>query len=202
MDSFCEYDAFYDEAISFYKCGQIVQESDFRVQYDEIDLFGPVIYLYRHSAELLFKALLIRTLFEAGQENWQTVKLKTNRRKLSSTHSIYELYIEWKELCGSKGLDQETLELIEYYIGNINKYDEDSTFFRYPIDKKGNRNRKAMTEILDEELLNTLPCHLGTLVYAKGPENFSCLHREQFMEDLEFNMVDLIKLLIKIYQRK
>ena len=78
-------------------------------------------------------------LFESGQEKWQTIKLKSNNRKLTSTHSIYELYIAWKELGGEKGLNQETLELLEYYIENINKYDEDSTFFRYPIDKEGNR---------------------------------------------------------------
>lgn len=199
IDSFCEYDAFFDEAMSFYKCGQIVQESDSRIQNDEIDLFGPVVYLYRHAAELLFKALIIKMLFESGQEKWQTIKLKSNNRKLTSTHSIYELYIAWKELGGEKGLNQETLELLEYYIENINKYDEDSTFFRYPIDKEGNRNRKAMTEKLDEELLNSLPCHLGAFVYAKGAENFACLHREQFMEDLEYDMVDLVKLLINTY---
>ena len=201
MDSFCEHAAFYEEAISFYKCGKIVQESDFRIQYDEIDLFGPVIYLYRHAAELLFKALIIRALFKSGQSNWQTIKLKSNGRKLSSTHSIYELYLAWQELGGEKEVSKDAFDLLECYIENINKYDEDSTFFRYPIDKEGNRNRKAMTEKLDEELLNSLPCHLGAFVYAKGIENFSCLHREQFMEDLEFDMVDLIKLLIKIYQQ-
>ncbi|MBQ2290337.1 MAG: hypothetical protein II249_06680 [Bacteroidaceae bacterium] len=200
MDSFCEHKAFYDEAISFYQCGQIVQESDYRVQYDEIDLFGPLIYLYRHAAELLFKALIIKLLFIAGKTDWQAVKLKSNNRKLSATHSIYELYVAWKELSGDSQLGEEKLDLLEYYIENINKYDEDSTFFRYPVDKAGNRNKKAMTEQLDEELLSSLPCHLGAFVYAKGPENFACLHREQFMENLEFDLVDLINLLIELYQ--
>lgn len=200
MDSFCEHKAFYTEAMSFYQCGQIVQKSDYRVQYDDIDLFGPLIYLYRHAAELLFKALIIKKLFIAGKPDWQAVKLKSNNRKLSATHSIYELYVAWKELGGDSQLDEEKLNLLEYYIENINKYDEDSTFFRYPIDKSGNRNRKAMTEQLDEELLNSLPCYLGAFVYAKGPENFACLHREQFMENLEFDLVDLINLLIELYQ--
>lgn len=56
-----------------------------------------------------------------------------------------------------------------------------------------------MTDELDEDLLNSLPCHLGALVGAMGPENFFCLHREQFMESREFDLDDLIKLLIGIY---
>lgn len=88
---------------------------------------------------------------------------------------------------------------MEDYVDTINQFDDDSTFFRYPMNKKGNRNKKVLTEELDEELLNSLPCHLGAFVYAKGPENFSCLHREQFMENLEFDLNDLIKLLIKVF---
>ena len=199
MNNFCEYRAFFEEAMSFYKSAQIVQESDFRVMYDETDLFGPVVYLYRHTVELLFKALIIKKLSEAGVSDWQSVKLESNNRKLSSTHSLHELYIAWRELVGESGVAHDETELLEEYVTNINRFDEDSTFFRYPIDKKGKRNRKAMTEELDEELLSSLPCHLGALVYAKGPENFACLHREQFMENLEFDLDDLIKLLTKIF---
>ena len=66
MNDFCEYRAFFKEAISFYKSAQLVQESDFRIRDDETDLFGPVVYLFRHAAELLFKALIIRKLFDSG----------------------------------------------------------------------------------------------------------------------------------------
>lgn len=167
--------------------------------YDETDLFGPVVYLFRHAAELLFKALIIRKLLETGVSDWQLVRLKSNKRKLSSTHSLCELYIAWREFDGEAGLTQDEADLLEECVSNINRFDEDSTFFRYSIDKNGNRNRKVMTEKLDAELLSSLPCHLGALVYAKGPENFACLHREQFMEDLEFDLNDLIRLLVRIF---
>lgn len=202
MNDFCEYRVFFEEAMSFYKSAQLVQESDFRIRDDETDLFGPVVYLFRHAAELLFKALIIRKLFDSGISDWQSVKLKSNKRRLSSTHSLYELYIAWKELGGEVGLTQDENKLLEEYVTNINRFDKDSTFFRYPIDKQGNRNRKAMTEELDEELLRSLPCHLGAFVYAKGPENFACLHREQFMENLEFDLNDLIRLLTKIFNAR
>lgn len=199
VTDFCEYKAFFDEAISFYKSAQIIQDSDFRIRYDETDVFGPIVYLFRHAAELLFKSLIIKKLFETGVSDWQSVKLKSNKRRLSSTHSLYELYVAWMDFGGDVGLTQEEKDMIKEYVNNINRFDKDSTFFRYPINKKGNRNKKALTEELDEELLNSLPCHLGALVYAKGPENFSCLHREQFMENLEFDLDNLIKMLVEIF---
>lgn len=202
MNDFCEYRAFFEEAMAFYKSAQLVQESDYRIRDDETDLFGPVVYLFRHAAELLFKALIIRKLFDSGISDWQSVKLKSNKRRLSATHSLYELYIAWRELGGESELSQDKKELLEEYVTNINRFDEDSTFFRYPINKKGDRNKKAMTEELDEELLNSLPCHLGAFVSAKGPENFACLHREQFMENLEFDMEDLVGLLTKIFNNE
>lgn len=199
MNDFCEYKAFFDEGMSFYRSAQIVQESDCRIRDDEIDLFGPVVYLFRHAAELLFKALIIKGLFNSGVSDWQSVRINSNRRRLSSTHSLYELYIAWKDLGGGVDLSQNEIELLEVLVSDINRFDEDSTFFRYPINKSGDCNRKAMTEELDKELLNSLPCHLGAFVYAKGTENFTCLHREQFMESLEFDMDDLIRLLIRIF---
>lgn len=202
MNDFCEYKAFFDEGLSFYKSAQIVQESSFRVENDEIDLFGPIVYLFRHSAELLFKSLIIKKLSISGIMDWQLVKLSSNKRKLSSTHSLYELFLAWKDYNGEAGLTQSEIELVEMYVTNINRFDEDSTFFRYPINKAGNRNRKAMTEELDEEMLSSLPCSLGAFVGAMGPENFSCLHREQFMDSLEFDMDNLIKLLIEIYNKE
>lgn len=201
MIDFCEHRAFFEEAMSFYKSAQLVQESDYRVNYEEVDLFGPVIYLYRHAAELLFKSLIIRSLFDRDISDWQVVKLESNGRKLSSTHSLNELYSAWIDFGGETVLTQDEKDIIEEYVTNIDRFDGDSTFFRYPVDKKGNRNRKAMTEELDEELLNSLPCCFGAFVYAKGPENFVCLHREQFMENLEVDLDDLIKILIKIYQK-
>ena len=179
-----------------------MKESDLRGRDNEIDLFGPVIYLFRHAAELIFKALIIKKLLESGVSDWQSVKLNPNRRKLSSTHSLYELYIAWRAFGGEVGLTQDEVALVEEYVTNINRFDEDSTFFRYPIDKEGNRNRKVMTEELDEELLSSLPCHLGAFVSAKGPENFACLHREQLMENLEWDMEDLIRLLMQIFNKK
>ena len=91
MNDFCEYKAFFDEGLSFYKSAQIVQESSFRVENDEIDLFGPIVYLFRHSAELLFKSLIIKKLSISGIMDWQLVKLSSNKRKLSSTHSLLRI---------------------------------------------------------------------------------------------------------------
>lgn len=199
MNVFCEHQAFFDEAISFYRSAQVVKESDFRIMDEETELFSPIIYLFRHATELLFKALLIRHFTEVGVTDWQSVKLKSSGRKLSATHSLLELYIAWKDCDGEELVTAADAIMLEDYVEQINRYDKDSTFFRYPIDKEGNRNKRAMTEELDEELLMTLPCSLGAIVHAKGPENFSCLHREQLMEELEFVAESLVQLLIRVF---
>lgn len=201
-DDYCEYKAFFEEGVSFYKSAQIVQKSDFRVRNDEIDLFGPVVYLFRHAAELLFKSLIIKKLFESGISQWQSFKLNSSKRKLSSMHSLNELYIAWTELDGAVGLTQNEQKLLEEYISNINRFDEDSTFFRYPVNKQGNRNEKSMSEKIDMEMLNSLPCHLGAFVSSEGPDNFECLHREHFMDSLEYDMDDLISILIRLFNKE
>lgn len=196
MSALCEYKAFFEEGIVFYKSAQALQLSNVR---HEIDLFSPIIFLFRHSAELLFKAIIIKEMLKWGCTDWKNKKLTSNNRRLLSTHSIFELYKTWRELAETnKELTDK--DLLEEYVNSIERYDDDSTFFRYPIDKSGNRNRKAMTEDMDEEMLNSLPCSLGAIVYAKGINSFSCLHREQFMENLVLDMEHLLEMLIKIYE--
>lgn len=198
MSTLCEHRAFFEEGITFYKSAQVLQLPKNRD--DDIDLFSPIIFLFRHSAELLFKAIIIKKMLEWGYTDWQAKKIPSNNRRLLSTHSILELYNAWRELAeiNKESLTDKTL--LEEYVNSIERYDSDSTFFRYPIDKSGNRNRKAMTEDLDEELLNSLPCSLGAIVCANGINNFSCLHREQCMEYLEQDMERLLEMLIDIYE--
>lgn len=89
--------------MSFYKSASIVQESNFRIKYDETGLFGSVGYLFRHVAEL-FKALIIRNFFKSGISDWQSVKLKSNKRRISSTRFLSELCVAWRDFGGEVGL--------------------------------------------------------------------------------------------------
>ncbi len=203
MEDYCGHKAFFEEGLSFYQSAKIVQQSDYRIVHEDIDLFGPVVFLFRHAAELLFKAIIIRKLSQSGIADWQSYKSASSNRKITSTHSISELFDVWKELGGgTTGLPQDKQELFEWYISDINRFDEDSTFFRYPLDKHGNRNRKAMTDKIDVEMFYRLPCSLKALVLTEGADSLSCLHREQFMESLEYDLDDMISVLIELYQKE
>lgn len=75
-----ESDCFYSEAMRFYKSGIIVIESKDRIV-EEIDLFRPIIYLYRQAVELLLKAFIIKRLKERGECNWEGLKLQPHNKK-------------------------------------------------------------------------------------------------------------------------
>jgi len=62
-------DAYFDEAMSFYKCGLILQDSAERIE-DSTDLFSSNVYLFRHSVELILKALIIKNLNTQENVNW------------------------------------------------------------------------------------------------------------------------------------
>ena len=58
-ESILSSDKYYVEAMSFYHCGEVAQYSGARYD-DEQLLFSPINDLFRHSIELLLKALIIR----------------------------------------------------------------------------------------------------------------------------------------------
>lgn len=195
-----ENDFFYNEAIRFYESGVIVAQSVDRIN-EEIDLFSPIIYLYRHSIELMLKALIINYLVESGESNWTELKLQPHNKKISRIHSILELFDIAKLLNGDFTIWAEENDDINSLVEELDKYDVSSTFFRYPYDKKGNLNKRNMTESLDD-LMVGMPCSLANFIYHEGLEKFSCLHREQELDYLEESLPYLIKRLSDIYLKE
>ena len=195
-------DAFFAEGVSYYRSGQIIQNSDERIG-DEDFLFSPITYLFRHSVELLLKALILKIICNENPDTWFSIKFPPSNRKISSIHSVETLY----EICKSKKLfNSQESELdfefdMEQIISRLNSLDFSSTFFRYPYDKEGKRNKKRLTEEIDEDLLSSMPCCLGAFVYHKGIENFACLHREQLMDTLEEDLSVLIEYLMNCYEQ-
>lgn len=193
-------DQFYNEAVRFYKSGNIVSNSHERLS-EDTDLFSPVIFLYRHALELILKALIIKVLKSEEHDNWIKVKTKPHNRTISTMHSIKALYETWALLDSSRILaaiiEQDFLDLIE----RIDDIDFVSTFFRYPYDKNGHLNRKNLTEDV-RDLMTGMPCSLGNFMYHEGLERFSCLHREQELDYLEEDIPLLIQLLSNAYTKK
>ena len=195
-------DAFFAEGVSYYRSGQIIQNSDERIG-DEDFLFSPITYLFRHSVELLLKSLILKIICNENPDAWFSIKFPPSNRKISSIHSVEMLY----EICKSKQLfhsQEGELDFefdMEQIISRLDSLDFSSTFFRYPYDKEGKRNKKRLTEEIDEDLLSSMPCCLGAFVYHKGIENFACLHREQLMDTLEDDLGVLIEYLMNCYKQ-
>jgi len=197
-------DAHYNEAISFYQCGLILQDSTEKRIEDANGLFSPIVYLFRHSAELMLKALIIKNMNAFEIAIWSTIKLAPHNKRLSGMHSLKALYDTWIEQSRVQNQNAECLvfEEAENAIDFIDNFDSSSTFFRYPFNTQGERNRKELVENIDDDILSSLPCSLGALVFHEGPENFSCLHREQFLDQVEFDIVEIIQNLIYLYTGK
>lgn len=192
------------EALSFYKSGKIIQSSEMRLN-DEQLLSGPIIYLFRHTVELLLKALIIRDAVDQGISKWNTYLFPPNMRSISSMHSIKALYESWKDLLSYKLISPiekvDTNRLLEV-INRIEKCDSSSTFFRYPFDKKTNKNNKVFAEDMDEEKLYSLPCSIGAIVHHEGPENFKCGRGDEQVAWLELDLDWLIERLYLYYTGK
>jgi len=116
-------------------------------------------------------------------------------------HSLKELYDTWTENFREQNIDIDCKDVrgIENVIEFVDEFDFSSTFLRYPFNKHGERNRKGLVEKIDDEILFSLPCSLGALVFHEGPEKFSCIHREQHLDYIEFEIKKLIQSLIHLY---
>lgn len=173
---------FYDEAQNYYYSAIILSKNDEGID-EKYDLFGPIVYLLRHAIELMLKHLIVKALYEQNVTKWHECKLSPYNRRITSMHSLralYETYIEQIRKLGK--VDAKDLDEVECFIEEFDNIDFDSTFFRYPYDKNGVKNAKALTEDVSDMMMN-MPCSLRGFIYHEGVENFSCLHREGMIDN-------------------
>lgn len=196
MDMIC--DKYYKEALSFWRCGKVVQSSGARLE-DEQLLSSPIIFLFRHSAELLIKALIIRDASKLYVDDIKDIKLPPHNNKLSSMHSLKELYDTWTAILASmivNPIDSDLNKKICEIIEQEEKYDSSSTFFRYPYDKKGNENRKNVITRVNKRDLMTVPCSIGAVMAHEGVENFGRWRGDNKIAQIEINLDKLIVIFI------
>ena len=197
-------DKYHKEALSFWNCGKIVQHSEHRCEDGQL-LTSPITYLFRHSAELLLKALIIRDATNVYGYDITKVEFPPHNRLLSSMHSLQSLYDTWVQLVSYmliNPVDKDLDERICTMIQRVDACDPFSTFFRYPYDKQGNENTKNFIEPIDEDKLSYLPCGIGAILYHEGIENFSCWHGDDKMAWLEIDLDILISELNFLYTGK
>lgn len=150
-----------DDANNFISAGEILFTSKECCVENQMFL-TQIIFMNRHACELLLKALIFRLLKNNCEvENVKNIKLedvygKKSNKSILDTHSILKLYDTFLSMSTYNLLiDKDRLLKNRKMAIEIDKIDEDSTYFRYPIDKDGNFNKR--TYFIDPEDPNICP---------------------------------------------
>lgn len=111
-------------------------------------LFSPVVFLLRHSIELLLKALIINEAVSdvyLDSPNGIVIMHDGRKRRIDSIHSLIPLWTAYKELALSHKLilDFSDIEVnvLEDNFSYWDNIDENSTYYRYPYNKDGGANK-------------------------------------------------------------
>jgi hypothetical protein len=125
----------YDSTVEFLLEGIVKNNFSFDLMY------LPILFLIRHSLELGLK------------DNIQEIQSMSNLIKqttLTNEHSLFKLYKYFDDFLSQIDINQldgtSKLQLIDFRVkysklnGTIHDLDSNSLFFRYPVDKKGNKH--------------------------------------------------------------
>ena len=197
MDAVIASELFFKEGISYYNCAEKLFDA-----FDDMELFlqslSPIDYLYRHAAELMLKALIVKGLDQQCISDWESRKFSSQKLLLCNMHSLGALTKEWCLLYSNTLFPVENLPGYSYFLESIeaiDKVDFSSTFFRYPFSKQGVLNERTERFELDEELLSSVPCSIGNIISHEGPEHFRCYHLNNF----DLGLCSVVKFLIKAF---
>jgi hypothetical protein len=150
----------------------------------------PLLFVFRHYLELeLMGLILYRFTFRSAKDQKEFIK------EARRTHSLLFL---WGYL---KKIEQPTRvpEDVEWFINNLNHVDSDSSYFRYPEDKTGNRfirspkgspgyvhNERPISKKFYDEIteLDKLKTWIDTVInFLRGLEFTFDFYRERYDEN-------------------
>lgn len=102
-------------------------------------IINPALFLYRHSIELVLKAILYR-IYNTLNLDDDKIKEKLDGHKLNSLWSKVNNEIRINYKYGSNDDDNNELKKIGALINELHETDDSSMLFRYPFDKKLNEH--------------------------------------------------------------
>ena len=197
MDAAMASKLYFNEGISYYNCAEKLFYA-----FDDMELLlqslSPIDYLYRHAAELILKALIVRGLDLQCVSDWESYKFSPKNLLLSNMHSLGALTKAWCSLYSNSLFPVENIPGYSCFfesIETIDQVDFSSTFFRYPFSKQGVLNERTEQVELDEELLSSVPCSIGSIISHEGPEHFQCYH----LNNSGLGLCSVVKFLIKAF---
>ena len=200
MDAAMASELYFNEGVAYYNCAEKLLTS-----FDDIELFlqslSPIDYLFRHAAELMLKALIVRGLDQQCIPNWNSYKLPPEKLPLGKMHSLAALTRAWCSLYSNSLFPVKDLPDYSCFFESIEAIDQidfSSTFFRYPFSKQGVLNERTEQADLDEEFISSVPCSVGNIISHEGPEHFQCYH----LNNSGLGLRSVVKFLIKAFRGK
>ena len=98
-------------------------------------LFNPIIFLLRHTIELLLKGLIIGEVKQKSNTRIDEIKVGKQNRKLNQTHSLLELWDKYT-FVASDVIRTDDFILVDKVIKMLNRKDPYSDRYRYPQSKQ------------------------------------------------------------------
>lgn len=201
---------FYQEAIRFALCGDDIRFSSIRYEDDQF-LVSPLIFIERHTIELLLKSLILYEISKNPNLNYKDIididVLNESgdplNRKLINTHSLlcllnFYIYLEGYKLL--KDYNDKEIKKLKSTIKKLDKIDIGSTYFRYPfINKNGKvqkNKRNYLIKIDEKHPLETLKD--GVYVLKNNNDSIDYEIKNIKIVQMEYDLTKVIIILLNL----
>lgn len=124
---------FYKYACDFYEAAEAVieyllGEAAERHEIYKLDLwYFALVYLYRHSLELMLKAGIFRIIRDTGDRKDIIGEIR---------HNLKQSFEKLIQICNLEIGENENAKWLMEYLTDITQFDEKSDMFRYPFDSE------------------------------------------------------------------
>ncbi|MCH5148152.1 MAG: hypothetical protein J1G05_02145 [Clostridiales bacterium] len=201
---------FYQEAVRFALCGDDIRFSSIRYEDDQF-LISPLIFIERHTVELLLKSLILYDVSGNPYLNYKNIKdievLNENgislSRKLINTHSLLSLinfYIYLESCKLLTDYNKKEIKKLKSTIKKLDKIDVGATYFRYPfINNKGKikkNKRNYLIKINEKHPLETLK--EGTYVLKNNNDSIDYEVKNLNIVQMEYDLTKVIIILLNL----
>lgn len=202
---------FFEDSISYYNAAIILSSCEQRNVDDQLFL-TPILYLYRHSAELVIKAIILSYLERFSTENsikdffLYSEDGEKTKLQLMNCHSLNSLYSCLKYFDKNERIvsvfDDNELDFIDRVIKEIELIDKNSDYFRYPIGKNKEQHKRKFLAVSETDIMPDLSKVYQNFIY-EGPNDkvitFTSIEQEYI--ELSENIRIMTNILIRKYKK-
>lgn len=141
---------FYINALNYIDAINVLK-NNIITPYEQSTIY-PLLYLERHTVELLLKTLIIITVPQQDVDETMILKWGEYKFNISLTHSLKVLLDKCIEIQNNTRLISifdEDINEIEKIINSFDELDHSGEYYRYPLNKNGRISKQKMYKIMD-----------------------------------------------------